>query len=122
MWAGCWWATGPHNPGEVEATYGWPVVAAVPSDPKGAAAVAGAASGRRARRTPLVRSAATLADNLVAWLHPDVEKPVAKAEQSRNEEARTPTAEGVSLSDLAGDRVPDFLPDAGSVSDSGASS
>ena len=55
---------GPYRPDEVAAALSVPVLACIPRDPRGAAALAGRTSGRGLRRSPLLRTAATLADEL----------------------------------------------------------
>jgi len=59
----------PHGRTEVEDAYGVAVVATIADDRRGATAAEQGASGRRLARTPLVRSAASLADQLQHWLH-----------------------------------------------------
>lgn len=61
---------GPHGWEEVESTYGFPVVAVIADDPRTATSLRGGATSSRITRSPLVRSAASLAETLDGWLHP----------------------------------------------------
>ena len=61
----------PHGWEEVESTYGFPVVAVhFDDDPRTATSLRGGATSSRITRSPLVRSAASLAETLDGWLHP----------------------------------------------------
>lgn len=57
---------GPYPPEEVGTALGVDVVGVLPIDPRGAAALVGAASARVARHTPLVRAARSILDRLDA--------------------------------------------------------
>ena len=104
---------GPHTPAEVESAYGFPIVAAIPHDPRAARALEGAAPTRRLRRTPLVRAAATLASNLSGWLHPTGTPSVAP---TVDEEISTVGAEAPTLTELARQTLDVFAdPDESSV-------
>lgn len=54
----------PYGPEEVAASFGVPVAGSVVWDPSAAAALGGGAGGRAVRRSPLVRSVASLVDRL----------------------------------------------------------
>ena len=58
----------PHGPSDVEDTFGWPVVGVLADDDRSVQAIERGEVGRRLRRQPFVRSAATLADTLATWL------------------------------------------------------
>ncbi len=60
----------PHGPGEVEATFGFPVVGVLADDRRPVEAIEGGAVTRRVRRHPFVRSATTVAATLGTWLSP----------------------------------------------------
>lgn len=69
----CLIGTKPYSPEEIEDVHGIRVVGTLADDPKGAAALETGTSQPRRVRSPLVRSAASFADALADWLHPDAE-------------------------------------------------
>ncbi len=62
---------GPYSDDHIVETYGIPVSAHLPSDPKGAAAIDGRTGSRVLRRSPLVREGRRLAEALGSWAPPD---------------------------------------------------
>lgn len=56
----------PHPPAEVEATFGIPVLGVIADDARTAAGLSEGSSSRRIAKSPLVRSAASLAEHLAA--------------------------------------------------------
>ena len=70
----CLIGTKPYSPEEIEDVHGIKVVGTLADDPKGAAALETGTDQRRRLRSPLVRSAVTLAGALAEWLHPDAER------------------------------------------------
>lgn len=81
---------GPHTAEEVEATYGYPVVAVLPQDSRTAAGVTTGIGSRRLTRSALVRAAHTAAHELHAWLHPQTQMSVTAVEPD-DKAARTPS-------------------------------
>ena len=69
----CLIGTKPYSPEEIEDVHGIKVVGTLADDPKGAATLETGTDQRRWLRSPLVRSAVSLADALAEWLHPDAE-------------------------------------------------
>ena len=65
----CLAGEGPYSPTAVEEAYGVPVFGTIPTDARGATMIFGSAPSRKLIRTPLVRSATTLAAHLSGWLH-----------------------------------------------------
>lgn len=61
----------PHGPDEIQDTYGHPVVAVLPNDPRTARALTAGTMSGRIMKSPLVRTAASVADDLATWLHPE---------------------------------------------------
>jgi MinD-like ATPase involved in chromosome partitioning or flagellar assembly len=58
-------AVGPYRPDEVSAALARPVVLTIPRDPRGASGLSGDGNVRALRRAPILRAAATLADELL---------------------------------------------------------
>lgn len=58
-------AVGPYRADEVSAALARPVVLTIPRDPRGAGGLSGDGSARALRRAPILRAAATLADELL---------------------------------------------------------
>lgn len=65
----------PHSPEEIEDVHGIPVLGVIADDARGATALETGGHPKRLRRSPLVRSASTLAASLSSWLHPADEEP-----------------------------------------------
>jgi MinD-like ATPase involved in chromosome partitioning or flagellar assembly len=61
----------PYGPGEVESALGVPVAGVVAFDPVAAAALSGDGGSNSVRRSRLVRSVATLANQLDVWFRPE---------------------------------------------------
>lgn len=71
----CLVGDGPYRPAEIEAAYGIDVWGAIPRDSRGAGLMFSGAPARKLARTPLVRSASSLAAHLHGWLHRPVPQP-----------------------------------------------
>ncbi len=69
----------PHRPEEIQTTYGHSVVAVLPDDQRTARALTNGSMSARIMKSPLVRTATTVATDLAAWLHPE---PVAGPDES----------------------------------------
>ncbi|MCP3859983.1 MAG: hypothetical protein GY704_10050 [Phycisphaeraceae bacterium] len=80
---------GPHAAEEVAETYGYPVVAVLPHDPRSAAAITTGAGSRRLTRSPLIRAASSTAHQLHAFLHPELAAASATGEPE-HETAQSP--------------------------------
>jgi MinD-like ATPase involved in chromosome partitioning or flagellar assembly len=76
----------PHGPDEIQDTYGHPVVAVLPDDPRTARALAAGTMSARIMKSPLVRTAASVADDLAEWLHPE---PVGAASEALDDADET---------------------------------
>lgn len=69
----CLIGTKPYSAAEVEEVHGIRVVGTLADDPKGATALEAGTSQHRRVRSPLVRSAVSLAGAMADWLHPGTE-------------------------------------------------
>ena len=69
----CLIGTKPYSSDEIEAVHGIRVVGTLADDPKGATALETGTSQHRRARSPLVRSAVSLAGAMAEWLHPNAE-------------------------------------------------
>jgi MinD-like ATPase involved in chromosome partitioning or flagellar assembly len=69
----CLIGTKPYSAAEIEDVHGIRVVGTLADDPNGAAALEAGTSQHRRVRSPLVRSAVSLAGAMADWLHPDAE-------------------------------------------------
>lgn len=61
----------PHGRDEIQDTYGHPVVAVLPDDTRTARALTAGTMSARVMKSPLVRTARSVAGDLSAWLHPE---------------------------------------------------
>lgn len=71
----CLVGDGPYRPAAIEAAYGIDVWGAIPRDSRGAGLMFSGAPAKKLARTPLVRSASSLATHLHGWLHRPVPQP-----------------------------------------------